>query len=363
MFKTLRKSILGPSKPRQFHIDQDAIEEENIQGKRTLTIYMHIHSEDKLDAPPLRITPNMAKHIAISEANRVGICNFSRGHSTLDEFKFVNNIRRTYATHKDNAMEGNSEYFDKYVDVTQFRIASRNPYLLTTYNVDQETFTKVIYPEYNQRVLWNNPGKANRVYHTNKEWSTTINPTEKANYVMGAYIVGIHHCPPSLEKRLRDTYYDYDAYSHWPRIPPSPHHIPTEFFSMFKHLQCLNLMNVEVSERLSKALGIKEVNFGTNESSSITGINRYSRTNLERVLTYVKDLGFEYANIVDSGCRFTDIDYKNPEVVARTLPLLRQQSEKETDDFERIRETEAFLPKHKSRTFKRKSRKLNIHHR
>ena len=346
MIKSIRRTsvgrrLVGPSKTARFYRDQEQIAAEDIQGKRTVTIYLNIHSSDNAHPEPLVQTPDMAKHIVVSETNRVGICGFSRGFNTTGQFKYVTKLRTHYVTYKESAMEGNSEYFHKFARGYLFESAADNR--MTTIrevhqNLDDETYAKVVLPEYRIRSLWNNSGKALRVYHTNKSWSATNNPKEGANYTMGMYIVGMHHCPPALEKRLKEVYYDYDAFS-FPRMPPHHPDIEDEFFKLFKPLQSLNLMNVEVSERLSEALGIDELSIGTDASSESTGILRYKRTTLTHILKYFKDLGFDYVNIVDASCRYTEMNYANPEEVSRVRKLLRQQSTEETEDYEKQEET------------------------
>jgi len=360
MLKSIRRTslgrrLVGPSKTARFHRDQEQIQAEDIQGKRTVTIYLNIHSSDDAYPEPLVQTPDMAKHIVVSETNRVGICGFSRGFNVTEQFKYVTKLRNHYAHYKESAMIGNTEYFSKFSRGYLFEYAANNqiPHLRDAYkDLDEKTYTSVVLPEYRVRSLWDNPGKALRVYHTNKSWSTTNDPTERANFTMGMYIVGMHHCPPALEKRLRDVYYNYEAYS-FPRMPPHDPSIPADFFGMFKALQSLNLMNVEVSERLSEALGIQEFPLGMDTSFESTGILRYKKTTLTHILKYFKDLGFDYVNIVDASCRYTEMDYKNPEEVSRVSKLLRQQSTKETDTYEQQSETEGLL-KRTSKTLGRK---------
>ena len=335
---SLGRRWLGPAKTSRFRRDQEEIAAEDIQGKRTVTIYLNIHSSDSANPEPLVETPDMAKHFIVSETNRVGICGFSRGFSTVGQFKYVTKLRTHYVTHKESAMRGNSDYFSKFarLDIFEAAASNKNSKLRDAYNVDDETYTKVVLPEYRTRSLWNNPGKALRVYHTNKSWSLSNNLKEEANFTMGMYIVGMHHCPPALEKRLKEVYYDYDAYT-FPRMPPHHPDIEDDFFKLFKPLQSLNLMNVEVSERLSEALGTEELPIGIDASSG-TGTLRYRATTLTYILKYFKDLGFDYVNIIDASCRYTEMDYKNPLVVSQVRQMLRQQSKQETDDYEVVEE-------------------------
>jgi hypothetical protein len=339
MLKSIRRSsvvrkLFGHTKSARFRRDQSAILAENIQGKRTVTLYLNMHSSDKAYPEPLVETPDMAKHIVVSETNRVGICGFSRGFNSTEQFKYVSSLRKHYAQYKDSAMEGNSEYFIKFSRGYMFQYASDKmvPSVREAHqDLDEETYEKTILPEYRTRALLDNPGKSQRVYHTNKSWSTNNNTKDESMFTMGMYIVGMHHCPQVLERRLKDIYYDYEAYS-FPRIPPEHPGISEDFFGMFNSLQTLNLMNVAVSERLAEGLGIQEVPLGT-EPSETTGILRYKRTTLTHILKYFKDLGFDYVNIVDASCRYTEMDYTNPEEVAQVRTLLRQQSKRETDDY------------------------------
>jgi hypothetical protein len=365
MFKSIRRSsvvrkLFGPAKTARFHRDKAVILAENIQGKRTITIYLNMHSSDKAFPEPLVETPDMANHIVVSETNRVGICGLSRGFNSTEQFKYVSSLRKHYEQYKDSAMEGNSEYFIKFARGYMFQYVADKmvPSVRAAHqDLDEETYEKMILPEYRNRASLDNPGKAQRVYHTNKSWSTNNNIKDTSNFTMGMYIVGMHHCPPALERRLKDIYYDYEAYS-FPRTPPEHPGISEDFFEMFRALQTLNLMNVAVSERLAEGLGAKEIPLGTEPSKS-TGILQYKRTTLTHILNYFKDLGFDYVNIVDASCRYTEMDYKNPEEVTQIRTLLRQQSERETEDYERaeqlglLKKTARTLGKRKYRRGKR----------
>jgi hypothetical protein len=356
MLKSIRRTslgrrLVGPSKTARFHRDQEEIAEEDIQGKRTVTIYLNIHSSDDAYPEPLVQTPDMANHIVVSETNRVGICGFSRGFNVTEQFKYVTKVRKHYAHYKESAMDGNSEYFSKFSRGYLFDSAAKNliPAIRDVHkDLDEETYVKVVLPEYRMRSLWDNPGKSLRVYHTNKSWSTTDDVGEESNFTMGMYIVGMHHCPPALERRLKEVYYDYDAYS-FPRMPPEHPGISADFFGMFKALQSLNLMNLDVSERLAEALGTQELPIGT-ESAYSTGILRYKQTTLTHILKYFKDLGFDYVNIVDASCRYTEMNYKRPHTVSQVRKLLRQQSGKETTDYENLRDELGLLKRTRKRT-------------
>ena len=99
MIKSIRRTSVGrrlvkPAKTSRFHRDQEDIEAENIQGTRTITLYLNIHSSDDARPTPLVETPDMAKHIVVSETNRVGICGFSRGFTTAGQFKYVTKLDR-----------------------------------------------------------------------------------------------------------------------------------------------------------------------------------------------------------------------------------------------------------------------------
>lgn len=319
-------------------------------GKSTITIFINLHSIESYNPPKLEFTDLMASHRVISEANRIGVCAFGRNHTTADEIAYLRQIRKIYTHHKRKAMRGNTEFFKK--TNRQHVFTNLHQHSEELHNVDQDTFLRWLQGEYTQRLIHNSPTDASRIYTADKVWGTRNDATEHENYIMGVHIIAFHHTDKSMVQKIRDLYYN-QTYS-WSSMPPDTHGIPDDFFSKFKPLQSTNLMNLEVSQKLS------DLPFGYNESSEITGIPRYSRTSLSHLLLYFKNVGFDYVNMIDSGCRsIGDLDYTKDEDVKEAYPLMRTRSAEEKRLFQEHSAAVGLLKRKRRLTIKHHKHKIH----
>jgi hypothetical protein len=328
--------------------------------KSTITIYIRLESGESNDPEQLVYDPRtMCRHRVVSEANRVGICNVFE----MDEMRpaavnwQINQLRQLYHSYK-SVHQANLAYLatinsikfrtmaledssSDIANIARLRHMERVPYitskgkrLFEAHNMTKKEFNEQMVKEYYER----DRGGHLRVYHVNKKWTThdAVDDPHEADvpptYFMGVYIIGTRHSTVDLIDKITQ-----DELIPIPSLARASSH--PEFIDKFQDIQQQNLMNVDVSKRIS------DKPFGQVITDKFTGIPHYTKTDLSHILKFFKDVGFDYVNIIDAGCRMVDIPMDGQ------YERNRAQSAKEKTDYEIAQAAVGLLPK--------KSRKLN----
>lgn len=262
--------------------------------KSTITIYVRLESSETYNPQPLENDDTMCKHRVASEANIIGLCNiFEASELNIDSLqKKLEKLRRDYS--KKSVHQANVDYllgldylrfhhmsFQEYARwalVFAKSIGDPLPHYITAnlqklkdehYHRDPSIILLLI----RSYILRGRGAAALRIYDFNKSWRLAIGGRDDPNhYLMGVYIVGVHHASQKLVDKVRICMND-------PSMKPLPKELedfptgirlPAEtypwqptwfipnFFDSFKTLQQQNLMNVAVSSLLS------DVPFGKN---------------------------------------------------------------------------------------------------
>lgn len=307
--------------------------------RRTITIYVDLHSSDDLHPKPLPTEeeePNMAKNIVVVEAGRIGVCNFEADvHNPEQQRSNIIYLSNIYdRARKLTIAKANQEYFST-LKPDKFEQVQHNQLLLNAYGIPKDAFVEHVLPEYQFRAQNQVFDQSYRSYLSNKRWGTSGDVEEAGNYFMGVYIIEFHNTTDEEYETFRNAYEDGMMDVSW---KPPDHLLRRKLRLGFESLQKLNLMNVEVSQMLCRKLRKPDMpfGFGTSISSSTTGIDRYNRTDLVHILKYFFNLGFEYVNIIDQGCRYLKVDYNDPEAIKSGFTLARQHSAAEKEAVKQI---------------------------
>lgn len=302
--------------------------------RRTITIYVDLHSTDDVDPPPLPKDPHMAKNTVVVEAGRIGVCNFeTKVHNPQQQKSHLIYLSNLYdRERKLSIAQANREYF-LTLSPSKFEQSQHRPSLLKEHGMTQDEFSEHVLPEYQFRAENHVFDHSHRSYLSNKRWGTNANLEESGNYYMGVYVIEVHNTTDEQYEAFHNAYEDGLTDVEW----KAPDHVLRRKLRLgFEGLQKRNLMNVEVSQMLCRKLGKPELPFGTRISSETTGIARYERTDLVHILRYFFNLGFEYVNLIDQGCRYLNVDYKDPESIKSGFTLARQQSAAEKEAVKKI---------------------------
>jgi hypothetical protein len=287
-----------------------------MESKKTVTIYIDLDSDDN-SSQPLLHDSSMAGHRVASMIGRIGLCNPMYEINTSQQFAKINELRKLFKRHAQRAMEGNIEFLQSTFN-PPLRDMYKHDAVVSKYGMDESTFMKFIQPQYDERESYN--GTELRVYQKNKQWGVDPDSTHLEHFTMGVYIVGIHHA-----EMKKITKYNRMIPS-IPRIPPRVER--AEDYTEFQDIQSLNLMNLEVSKKLSP------LPFGVHPTFHSTGILHYTHTDLQHILRFFKSAGFDYVNILDTGCRNVDVDHTNPLLVDQSFRNARFDSMLEKLAFE-----------------------------
>ena len=323
--------------------------------KRTITIYVNLHSDELTLPEPLVMDSTMANHQELVDAHRIGICQLYTKTSTTHYRQQLAEMKEVYKEPTVN--EANYSFFQKFsTPAARYDHAEHSPAVLRAHKVTAERFRETVGKDYHHRAMYDDFYSYRRIYEHNKEWEI---PTriDDSWYTMGIYILGFHYTPLNkillIQESLRykgelpdqaDTPMPADLpYA----TAPDPH-----FLDDYAELQKENLMNVDVSQRLAFMLGSK-VPLGENPID-VFGVTRYRSVTLSSILKYFKAVGFDNVNVIDFGCRSVRyIDYNDDADIALRTPLLRERSdrEKERGEIEGLRTKRATkrLPKRKKR--------------
>lgn len=321
--------------------------------RRTITIYIDLHSTDDLHPVPLPTEeedPYMAKNIVVVEAGRIGVCNFEVDvHNPRQQRSLIGHLSRIYdRARKLTIAQANQEYFST-LKPTKFEQVQHYPLLLKEYGMTKDQFVEHLLPEYSFRAKNHIFDNSHRSYISNKRWGTSSDVEESGNYYMGVYIIEAHNTTDEFYEDFQNAYDDGLIDVRW----KAPDHVTRLKLKLgFEELQKRNLMNVEVSQMLCRKLRKPDMPFGTAISDTTTGINRYNRTDLIHILKYFFNLGFEYVNLIDQGCRYLNLDYGDPEAIKSGFTLARQHSAAEKEAVKQI--PYGLLRKRKQTSYKRK---------
>ena len=317
--------------------------------RRTITIYVDLHSTDDVHPTPLPTDPYMAKNIVVVEAGRIGVCNFEEDVETPREQRSrLGYLSRIYDRKRRLTIaQANQEYFST-LKPTKFENSQHRPALLDSYEMTQDKFVEHVFPEYQFRAEHHTFDQSYRSYLYNKRWGTNAGLEEIGNYFMGIYVIEVHNTTNEEHQAFHTAY--HDGMIDLSFKPPD--HMPVVLIGGFDSLQKRNLMNVEVSQMLCRKLGKRDMPFGTSISSKTTGFARSERTDLVHILRYFFNLGFEYVNLIDQGCRYLNVDYGDPEAIKSGFTLARQQSAAEKEAVKHF--PSGLLRKRKQSSYKRK---------
>jgi len=341
IYKRVTQELPDPVEDIKHHVRKEIL-------RRTITIYIDLHSSDDVHPEPLPKDPHMAKHIVVVEAGRIGVCNFeTKVNNPQQQRSHLIDLSNVY-DRKLSIVQANREYF-LTLSPSKFEQSQHRPSLLQEHGMTKDEFSEHVLPEYKFRAENHLFDHSHRSYLSNKRWGTKPDLEEAGNYFMGVYVIEVHHTTDEQYEAFHNAYDDGMIEVQW---KPPDHLLRRKLRVGFADLQRRNLMNVEVSQMLCRKLGKRDMPFGTRISSETTGIARYERTDLVHILRYFFNLGFEYVNLIDQGCRYLNVDYGDPEAIKSGFTLARQHSAAEKEAVKQL--PFGLLRKRKQTSYKRK---------